>query len=328
MDNGSIRVALANNCTMGTNPANCEGGSARDNSAYAQLLREHAMVYPTGESRVGYSSATLDWITDELDKNTSTDNNGDADAAVDAAAAAANPNNANTVSDNGSETGSLRFLWGTKRMDHGVQKKEQLAGTASGAEAQLEAEQLLMFSLPHHREALSKAELTPGGTPTLHGFANLIAGDTWVMEMQLPPVSFGVTNPIRPEMRSAISDALDFDIGYELPDNYKRGAGDTYFSGKMLAKMARIALIAEELGRHDDAMAVAAKLTEGCAVWLNGTATAKMLYDFRWGGVVSCGCMYNSETGQCDNDVSSGGCPALNDVGQNFGAGFYNDLHL
>ena len=49
----------------------------------------------------------------------------------------------------------------------------------------------------------------------------------------------------------------------------------------MLAKLARIALVAEEMGRHDDAMMVAAKLTEGAQVWLNGTATARMLYDFR-----------------------------------------------
>lgn len=39
-----------------------------------------------------------------------------------------------------------------------------------------------------------------------------------------------------------------------------------YFSGKMLAKMGRIALIAEEMGRHEDAQRVAARLAEASQV--------------------------------------------------------------
>lgn len=39
-----------------------------------------------------------------------------------------------------------------------------------------------------------------------------------------------------------------------------------YFSGKMLAKMGRVALIAEEMGRHDDARRVAARLAEASQV--------------------------------------------------------------
>lgn len=47
--------------------------------------------------------------------------------------------------------------------------------------------------------------------------------------------------------------------------------GTAYFSGKMLAKMGRIALIAEEMGRPDDARMVASRLAEAsqartCAV--------------------------------------------------------------
>lgn len=39
-----------------------------------------------------------------------------------------------------------------------------------------------------------------------------------------------------------------------------------YFSGKMLAKMGRIALIAEEMGRPEDARMVAARLAEASQV--------------------------------------------------------------
>jgi hypothetical protein len=44
---------------------------------------------------------------------------------------------------------------------------------------------------------------------------------------------------------------LKTDIHYELPGNYMRGAGDTYFSGKMLSKLARIIIIAKEVGGVD-----------------------------------------------------------------------------
>ncbi|KAG5178337.1 hypothetical protein JKP88DRAFT_188690 [Tribonema minus] len=97
----------------------------------------------------------------------------------------------------------------------------------------------------------------------------------------------------------------------------------------MLAKMARIALIAEEMGRHEDAMAVSLRLTEAAQVWLNGTASAPLLYDYRWGGIVSCGCNFDKKVkGYCNNEVSADGCPGLSDVGHNFGLGFYNDHHF
>jgi esterase/lipase superfamily enzyme len=48
-------------------------------------------------------------------------------------------------------------------------------------------------------------------------------------------------------MIDSIKDALQTDIHYQIPDNYMRGAGDTYFSGKMLSKLARIIIVAEEI---------------------------------------------------------------------------------
>ena len=35
---------------------------------------------------------------------------------------------------------------------------------------------------------------------------------------------------------------------FDLPLNYQVGAGDTYFSGKMIARLARLIAIADELG--------------------------------------------------------------------------------
>ena len=85
-------------------------------------------------------------------------------------------------------------------------------------------------------------------------------------------------------------------VDFTLPDYFMRGAGDTYFSGKMLAKLGRIILIAEELTRiakQDSTLEVVqacqnavlpsekeiqdatSRLKAGVEIWLNGTAEAK-----------------------------------------------------
>lgn len=67
-------------------------------------------------------------------------------------------------------------------------------------------------------------------------------------------------------------------------------------------------------------------LQEGVEVWLNGSALSPLLYDKDWGGLISCGCFFNSSTRTCVNRYPD--CPALTDAGFNFGAGFYNDHHF
>jgi endoglucanase Acf2 len=112
-----------------------------------------------------------------------------------------------------------------------------------------------------------------------------------------------------------------------------QGAGDTYFSGKMLAKLGRIIVIAQELRglaeRPDNAIpdtSTAAgqelfdiikackvsklptekevtnavdRLRQGVEVWLNGTAMSPLTFDNSWGGMISCGCWFNGLG--CDN---------------------------
>ena len=52
-------------------------------------------------------------------------------------------------------------------------------------------------------------------------------------------------------MQLAVQKALRKDLSFALPQNYMNGAGDTYFSGKMLAKLARILLVARDVGGYD-----------------------------------------------------------------------------
>jgi len=158
----------------------------------------------------------------------------------------------------------------------------------------------------------------------------------------------------------ALADAVVDDIHYSLPENFMGGKADTYFSGKMLAKLARIIVIASELkglaetpgydeidldtedgmermrivkkckeanlpteAELDEAIG---RLRSGVEVWLNGTAQAKFVYDTTWGGIVSCGCLFNGGTQSCDNSYPN--CPSFSDPGLDFGNGFYNDHHF
>lgn len=140
-----------------------------------------------------------------------------------------------------------------------------------------------------------------------------------------------------------------------------RGGGDTYFSGKMLAKLGRIIAIAQELrglaetpeedlpGDRNSTTAdveelariirackeaslptrreffdAVDRLRRGVEVWLNGEAEAPFTFDEAWGGLVSCGCSWNGDG--CDNVFPD--CPSYADPGLNFGNGYYNDHHF
>lgn len=102
----------------------------------------------------------------------------------------------------------------------------------------------------------------------------------------------------------------------------------------MLAKLGRIIVIAQELrglaerpsedvpDNHElfdiiqacksaalptemDVTEAIDRLRQGVEVWLNGTASALLTFDNSWGGVVSCGCLFNGN--DCDNTYPS--CP-------------------
>lgn len=152
--------------------------------------------------------------------------------------------------------------------------------------------------------------------------------------------SFVSPRPANHRAIPALAEALSKDIFYALPENYMRGAGDTYFSGKMLAKLGRIIVIAQELrglaetpdydmpdtstanGKElfeiiqscrnealpteEEVMNAIERLKQGVEVWLNGTSLAPLTYDNSWGGMVSCGCWFNGQG--CDNSYPN--CPS------------------
>jgi len=125
------------------------------------------------------------------------------------------------------------------------------------------------------------------------------------------------------------------DSEFELPENVKLGVGDTYFSGKLAARMARLVTIAAEMGKSDEDFVkrMLDDLQTTCEAWLTKSGSTPFIYDRSWGGLVSCGCTYddcwNSCAPHCSNDASKPStCPALRNVGYNFGNGYYNDHHF
>lgn len=109
---------------------------------------------------------------------------------------------------------------------------------------------------------------------------------------------------------------------------------DPYFSGKMFAKIARLALIADELGEVAIRNNFTSKLKSYLTPWLNGTLSKgnHLVFDRHWKGVISCGCRYDDCYGKCTPHCANGGppgdCPAFGDQGFDFGNGFYNDHHF
>lgn len=338
---GVVRIALVNNCTTGQSPIFCPGGGggplghgpARNSLEYENLIRQHAEVYPSGAANIEFS-----FVSEDKSRNTSDD------------------------------VASFSFNWAPVTMSSGNTPREDFGpniptGNVTNGDYHManrpsevnsnksssapnkpnEVSALLMFALPHHQEAFQSAlvsnntVLSIGCIQTLHGLACPTIGHTWNMKVELHPVNFESPNDYEPALLHDIREALLVDLKYELPLNYQKGAGDTYFSGKMIAKLARIVQIGTEIAERSKHLAdfltkyhplhVSAlnRLRSGVEIWLNGSALSPLVYDESWGGLVGCGCDYDGDTSGCFNTFPD--CPALVDAGQNYGSGFYNDHH-
>lgn len=192
---------------------------------------------------------------------------------------------------------------------------------------------LLMAALPHHIAALEQlvdegAVLMEQGHRTVRGWMPLVTANEWPLQLQHPEPAFTAPRSIGDDFTESLLDALLSgdapDANYTLPDNYQIGAGDPYYAGKMLAKMAQIAVVADELGESAVRADLIDKLKNYSAVWLESTSLNSLVYDVSWGGLVSCGCTYDA--GECDNTFPD--CPAMTDSGMDFGNAFYNDHHF
>lgn len=307
------RVALMNNCTRGTNPSHCKNLQPNDKSNYGKLLHKHADVYPGSNTKLDYT-----FFSEQ-------------------------------VADGGTYA-YLQYDWDAHHVRKG--KYTPTNGMVDSG--------LLMYSLPHHRESMYSQSISRNNytfdngetfcTPSLNGQACIVDGAAWVLKEDLEgEPSFFAPRPPNASSLQKLSKAISEDINFRLPQYYARGAGDTYFSGKMLAKLSRILLVTHELKQicrksktfgvdyveacqnitlpnWQQFKAALDHLRLGTQVWINGTAETPFVYDDKWGGMCSCGCYFNSETQSCDNAYPD--CPAFSDPGLDFGHAFYNDHHF
>lgn len=172
---GVVRLALANNCTIGTNPQYCTDKKPRDNSEYVQLLRQYSEVYPTGDADIRFTfpveseeeeelRLNFDWAQTSMSSFRQAEDPDDDFAYVTPTTDAPSASNSPSVP--------------TRSMD------------------------MLMYGIPHHQERLlPTAEIThlkvhkSGCTPTLHGSACPVVANGWSQLEHLHRVSFYARSP-------------------------------------------------------------------------------------------------------------------------------------
>ncbi|XP_045816489.1 primary septum endo-1,3(4)-beta-glucanase-like [Trifolium pratense] len=114
-----------------------------------------------------------------------------------------------------------------------------------------------------------------------------ILGDSWFLKTDPVYVTWHSTNGVKKEYHKEIVYALLKDV--EEIDS-SAITTTSYFYGKLIARAARLALIAEEVFLFDMILKVKIKkfLKETIEPWLDGTFNGNgFLYDHKWGGIVT-----------------------------------------
>jgi endo-1,3(4)-beta-glucanase len=162
---------------------------------------------------------------------------------------------------------------------------------------------LLMMALPHHLDSLVGATKTDVDLRTIKGDMIGISGDAWSLFEPLSTITWSAPAGIAADKVAEVEAALAVDAAQEKPV-----AGDAYFYGKQIAKLGRLALIADELGDATTASTVRERMKATLDPWLTGQNKDVLRYEPVWGGICTAG--------------------GLADKGAEFGQGWYNDHHF
>ncbi|KAJ4833261.1 hypothetical protein Tsubulata_005095 [Turnera subulata] len=134
-----------------------------------------------------------------------------------------------------------------------------------------------------------------------------VVGDSWVLKSDPVSVTWHSIHGIKEESYDEIVSALVKDVQGLNPSTITTTS--SYFFGKLVARAARLALIAEEVCYLDVIPAIRKFLKDTIEPWLDGTFQGNgFLYDDKWGGIVT--------------------KQGLTDSGADFGFGIYNDHHF
>lgn len=170
---------------------------------------------------------------------------------------------------------------------------------------------LLMLAHPLHLKLLSSDDsdvtvLEDFKFKSIDGDLVGVVGDSWVLKPPSVSVTWHSIKGVREESYDEIVSALSKDV--EALNSTPITTTSSYFYGKLIARAARLALIAEEVCFLDVIPAIRKFLKDTIEPWLDGTFSGNgFLYDGKWGGIVT--------------KQGSG------DSGADFGFGVFNDHH-
>ncbi|KAF1888838.1 hypothetical protein Lal_00036880 [Lupinus albus] len=158
---------------------------------------------------------------------------------------------------------------------------------------------LLLLAHPLHLQMLSKKNsdvtiLDEFKYKSIDGDLVGVVGDSWLLKTKPVYVTWHSIQALSKDVEGLNSAAIT--------------TASSYYYGKLVARAARLALIAEEIGFRDAISAITKFLKESIEPWLDGTLEENgFLYDEKWGGLVT-------KQGSIDS-------------GADFGFGIYNDHH-
>ncbi|KAF3443938.1 hypothetical protein FNV43_RR13628 [Rhamnella rubrinervis] len=170
---------------------------------------------------------------------------------------------------------------------------------------------LLMLAHPLHLKLLANDDsevtvLEDFKYRSIDGDLVGVVGDSWVLKPNPVSVTWHSIRGIKEEAFDGIVSALRKDV--EALNSTPITTTSSYFYGKLIARAARFALIAEEVSFLEVIPAIKKFLKDTIEPWLNGTFNGNgFLYDRKWGGIVT-------KLGAQDS-------------GADFGFGIYNDHH-
>ena len=173
---------------------------------------------------------------------------------------------------------------------------------------------LLMLALPHHvpimvfpvdcdENRMVQTAFTP--VWSIKGKLKAVVGERWTLQYSTVQVgwNYALTDKLSTSQMDEIAKQLLIDVKSIIPS-----AVDPYTFGKELARMARLAQIADNLGIADARQQALTAVETALTPWLQGANPDALLYDKTYGGVISTN--------------------GLADPYADYGSGWYSDHHF
>jgi len=142
---------------------------------------------------------------------------------------------------------------------------------------------------------------------SIKGKLRAVVGDWWALRYTLPSVgwNYAVSEKLATQQLDEIALNLMQDI---RAAGVPASAPDPYTAGKLLGRMARLALISDYLGIPEARSQALAILESSITPWITGANSDALLYDHLWGGLITTNGLADSQA--------------------DFGSGWYSDHHF